>query len=123
MCSGTDGGCARFAQALDTVKGAAESDRLSTEERGMLKAVVEFYGKEGEDNRVQVRMFDQSDIKGGTATIDKNGISSITVNLRGNSDRVLARIVAHEGKHGVDDKERKRSVDNRSEWRSHEIEG
>ena len=123
VCSGTDGGCARFAQALDTVKGAAESDRLSTEERGMLKAVVEFYGKEGEDNRVQVRMFDQSDIKGGTATIDKNGISSITVNLRGNSDRVLARIVAHEGKHGVDDKERKRSVDNRSEWRSHEIEG
>ena len=120
VCEGSDAGCARFEKALEFVAEASQSEALSAEERQSLSEVVSLYGEKGDD-RVTVTTFDDKSLAGGNASVGQDGRIQIGINLKEASDLVLGRVVAHEGKHGIDFQQIERNYSSRSEWKEGEI--
>lgn len=120
-CTGSHLNCGNVGKAAGLLSSAADSSRLSKDERRNLGQVSGFIGTDGDNNSVVVR-FEDSVLNGGRATYDQeSGITTLT--LRPDDDvRNLAKNLAHEGKHGSIDSNRKRTDNTRSERMENEIQ-
>ncbi|WP_460760719.1 RHS repeat domain-containing protein [Lysobacter fragariae] len=118
VCKGSDGNCGNFEKGLALVRSAAVNLKLSSAERDAMRKVVDFYGKKG-DASVSVS-FRDSGLVQGTATLRKDGGEDVTL-VAGKTLQEHGRDIVHEGTHGVDDQERKRSIETRAERKQTEI--
>jgi RHS repeat-associated protein len=127
VCSDNGSGqCGKFETALGRVSNAARGDHLEPGEQRRLREIVAFYGAEG-DSRVSVSYMDHGGAGGGSR-LRRDGGQHITIDAsrasRSNENltlHVLARVVVHEGQHGIDDQHRGRPVATRAERRETEI--
>jgi len=102
------GNCAKVAAALNTISKVAATLKPGSVDQQKLDGVVEFYGKEGVDNGVNVVFTDSKAAAPGEnlVTWDSAGYwqsSKITFNTsKLGSTLEFASTAAHEGQHGVD---------------------
>jgi RHS repeat-associated protein len=122
-CTGTNipSLCGDVAKAVDHLKDAVNSSKLSKNESRELKRVSNFIGTEGDGNKVIITEGDTSGAVGGTTSYDKKtGITTIT--LRPDKDiKNLGKNLTHEGSHGLTDSDRERMDNNRSERMENEV--
>lgn len=119
VCTGSRSACTNFEKALEQARKASGSARLTGGEKNILKTVVEFYGKNRENNGVAVS-FREKGLVQGTALRRTDGGADITL-VAGKSLQEHGRDIVHEGSHGVDDKVRGRSIETRAERKETEI--
>nr|WP_300620809.1 hypothetical protein [Dokdonella sp.] len=120
-CTGTHLNCNNFGEAAGLVRNAASSSKLTSDEGANLKQVSDFVGRNGDGNSVVVK-FEDSAMNGGRATYDdKTGITTLTI--RPDDDIMnMGKNVAHEGKHGLIDSDRRRTDNTRSERMENEVQ-
>lgn len=110
ICHGSDSHCDTIRQALsDVQKATGQYAHGSTGEK-LLNGIVKFYGKEGENNGVNVGFGNAGNNNAITETKGKE--TNITFNLKsivdtGGNEGTTVRVetaaaVAHEGQHGID---------------------
>jgi RHS repeat-associated protein len=127
ICNGSGDQCTTIRQALGDVQKAAGQYAQGSQGQKLLTAIVNFYGKEGVANGVNVGFGSANNNNAITETKGKE--TNITFNLKnigetgqnkGTTPRVeTAATVAHEGQHGIDGQFFGRTI-NREEWRSRE---
>ena len=127
-CQGSTLDCSRFEDGLARVSDAANSERLTQNERDVMQRIVALYGSRG-DATVSVS-FSELGGSGGNAAMRKDGSIAVTIDLssttrttESRSMNALAKIISHEGDHGVSDRQRGRSVANLTEREEHEKSG
>jgi hypothetical protein len=115
VCSGGKANCTAVREAIANIREAAGNLEKGSKEQKALNKVLSFYGKEGKDNGVTVKFGSGATANAGTIT--ENGRTTITLNLKtmdssfsnrndGSSvDTEKAGTVAHEGEHGVQQKD------------------
>ena len=110
LCNGSQSQCSTIKQALGDVQKAAGQYATGSAGQKLLSGIVNFYGKEGQDNGVNVGFGNANNNNAITETKGKG--TNITFNLsnirdtgrnEGTTGRVeTAATVAHEGQHGID---------------------
>jgi hypothetical protein len=124
VCRGSKDDCAVIQQALRDVEKAAARYAQGSAGQNLLSRIVQFYGKDGDNNGVNVGF---GDAGGNNSVTDIDGrVTNITFNLKstdttgenyGTTPRVeTAAAAAHEGQHGIDGQFFGRAR-NRDEWR------
>ena len=120
-CTGSHLNCDNFGKAAGLIRSAAGSSKLTNNEGANLKQVSDFIGSNGDGNSVIVK-FEDSVINGGRATYDdKTGTTTLTI--RPDDDiKNMGKNVAHEGKHGLIDSDRRRTDNTRGERMENEVQ-
>lgn len=114
LCSGSKSQCGVVSKALANVSKASTNLPVNSKGKGILNAIINFYGKEGVDNHVNVEFGNANGNNSITETKgsnESNRITSITFNLSnirmtGSNPGTsyaseLAGSVAHEGQNGL----------------------
>jgi RHS repeat-associated protein len=111
-CEGTPEQCQAVAEALERLKELESKLKRGSKEQKRLESVLEFYGDAGEENGVDVK-FSQNVPLGATETLPNKRVEvrlSVTFHTvgrgyKGNMKTHQSGVIAHEGSHGVDQKD------------------
>lgn len=110
LCDGGRGDCGVIRQALADVSAAMNNLSARSTGRASLQNVLNFYGKEGVDNGVTVRVGAALGV-GGTST--EGNRTTVSIDLGAEAQQTggratalfrpeVASTIAHEGRHGID---------------------